>query len=90
MKYVKFVLPRFDGTSIPLLILEQFHNHSIFVSTQDLRKYKDDVKNHRTIHWSLFPKKLFAWLMIRTKRPGFYRESNMYKEYCDDGFPWRI
>ena len=90
MRYVKFVLPQFNGRNVPLLILEQFHNHNIFASTRDLRKYKDDVENHRKIHWSLFPKKLFVWLMMKTKNPAFYRGSNMYIEYCDDGIPWRI
>ena len=90
MKYEKFVLPQFNGESLPLLIHQQFHNHSIFANTKDLAKYTDNMKELGVIHWSLFPRKLFVWLMIQTKKPNFYRRAPMYLEYSEEGLPWRI
>ena len=90
MKYEKFVRLHFSGENFPLLILEQFHNHNIFASTKDLAKYTDNMKDLGVIHWSLFPKKLFVWLMMRTKKPGFYRRAPLYFEYSEEGLPWRI
>jgi hypothetical protein len=96
MKYEKFVKPQFNGESLPRLIHQQFHNHSIFASTKDLAKYKDDTRDKGVkltagvIRWSLFPRKLFVWLMIRMKQPAFYRRAYMYLEYSEEGLPWRI
>lgn len=90
MKYEKFILPQFNGESLPLLNLQQFHNHSIFANTKDLAKYKDTIKEQGVIHWSILPRKLFVWLLGRTTRPAFYRRANMYVEYSEEGLPWRI